>query len=232
MVRWKCNQGVRQELDLTTYRAAPCIPVRPRCLRFPLGLNIQTSLATSYWFSIPLNIALLLIEFTHHYQCLKESCPPLPAPPRCSLFSRRHISNFPCRSSTSDSSLRRADMEIDYTGENGICDSSMWDKHQEQQRWVTSCSTFCPFSSALLQALTSYLWSCPPPVCRHHITVGLSVQVKERKFSLQAQKYVIATIECNCRDSCGTETWAMEYNHIRIKQNNSKSGNTGIFLRT
>lgn len=208
MVRWKCNQGVRQELDLTTYRAAPCIPVRPRCLRFPLGLNIQTSLATSYWFSIPLNIALLLIEFTHHYQCLKESCPPLPAPPRRSLFSRRHISNFPCRSSTSDSSLRRADMEIDYTGENGICDSRMWDKHQEQQRWVTSCSTFCPFSSALLQALTSYLWSCPPPVCRHHITVGLSVQVKERKFSLQAQKYVIATIECNCRDSCGTETWA------------------------
>lgn len=77
--------------------------MRPRCLRFPLGLNIQTSLATSYWFSIPLNIALLLIEFTHHYQCLKESCPPLPAPPRCSLFSWRHISNFPCRSSTSDS---------------------------------------------------------------------------------------------------------------------------------
>lgn len=179
--------------------------MRPRRLRFPLGLNIQTSLAASYWFSIPLNIALLLIEFTHRYQCLKESCPPLPAPPRCSLFSRRHISNLPCRSSTSDSSLRRDDMEIDHTGENGICVSSTWDKHQEQQRWVTSCSTFCPFSSELLPAVTSYLSSCPPPVCRHHITVGLSVQVKECKFSLQAQKYVIPTIECNCRDSCGTD---------------------------
>lgn len=206
--------------------------MRPCCLRFPLGLNIQTSLATSYWFSIPLNIALLLIEFTHRYQCLKESCPPLPAPLRCSLFSWRRISNLPCRSSTSDSSLGRADMEIDHTGENGICVSSTWDKHQEQQRWVTSSSTFCPFYSELLQALTSYLWSCPPPVCRHHITVGISVQVKECKSPPQAQKYVIATLDCNCRDSCGTETWAMEYNYISIKQNYNKSGNTGIFLRT
>lgn len=173
--------------------------MRPRRLRFPLGLNIQTSLVSSYWFPIPLNIALLLIEFTQRYQCLKESCPPLPAPPRCSLFSWRRISNLPCRSSTSDSSLRRADMEIDHTGENGICVSSTWDKHQAQQRWVTSCSTFCPFFSELLQALTSYLWSCPPPVCRHHITVGLSVPVKECKFSLQAKNMSLqpfnATVE-------------------------------------
>lgn len=179
----------------------------PRHLRFPLDLNIQASLATSYWFSIPLNIALLLIEFTHRYQCLKDSCPPLPAPPRCSLFSWRRISHLPCRSSTSDSSLRRANMEIDHRGENGICVSSTLDKHREQQRWVRSCSTFLPFSSGLLKALTSYLWSCPPPVCRHYITVGLSVQVKECKVSLQAPKYVIPTIKSNCRDSWGTSYW-------------------------
>lgn len=145
--------------------------VRARRLKFPLGLNIQTSLATSYWFFIPLNIALPLIEFTPCYQCLKESCPPHPAPPRWSLFSWRRTSNLPCWSSTRASLLGRDDMETDHRGKNEICVSSTLDKNQEQQRWVTSCFTLLPWAFKPTDNSGIIYDYAPHLSVRHYITV-------------------------------------------------------------
>lgn len=149
----------------------PWIRVGPRRLKFPLGLNLQTSLATSYWFFIRLNIALPLIEFTPCYQCLKESCPLLPAPPRWSLFTWRRTSNLPRRSSTPASSLGRDDMEADHRGKNEICVSSTLDKNQEQQRWVTSCFTLLPWAFKLTDNSGIIYDYVPHLSVRHCITV-------------------------------------------------------------
>lgn len=114
------------------------------------------------------DIALPLIEFTPCYQCLKESCPPLPAPPRWSLFTWRRTSNLPCRSSTRASLVGRDDMETDHRGKNEICLSSNLDKNHEQQRWVTSCFTLLPWAFKPTGIIYDYV---PHLSVRHYITV-------------------------------------------------------------
>lgn len=76
MQSW-CQTSTR----LTTYRSSLRVRARPCHLTFPLSPVLPTLLATRYWFFIPLNISLPLIEFTPDYQCFREASPPLPALP-------------------------------------------------------------------------------------------------------------------------------------------------------
>lgn len=206
MVRWKCNQGVRREPDLTTYRSSPRHPseatpsqisTRPErsditghiilifhSSEYRLAVNrIYTSLSMSH--------GVLALPVRHHRDVLS--------------FHGGALQICPAAAQLVTLRSGRDDMEFDRRGENGICVSSTLDKNQEQQRWVTSCFTFLPSSPELLKALTTaYLWSRPPPVCGHYIT-GLVYQCRWSTFLLHVQKYVLPTIKC--RDSCRTGWW-------------------------
>lgn len=157
---------------LTTYRSCLCVRARPRHLTFPLSLILQTLLATRYWFFIPLNISLPLIEFTPDYQCFEEASPPLPGLLGSSHPGRGHTLSLPSISSSCVFLPEREDMESGITGKTEICVSSSLDKNQEQQRWVWDCfSSFFPPTNFKMIDITEWwviydrIEICFPAIC-------------------------------------------------------------------
>lgn len=208
MARWKCNQGVRPELDLHTYRSSPLhqseatpsqISTRPEHPNIT-GHKLLIFHSSEYRLAV-----------NRIYTLLSMSQGVLPSPySTAKMFSPFMKAHF--KSAQQELNLwlfarEIDDMEIDHSGKSDICVSSTLDKTQEHQRWVTSCFTSLPSPSETLKPLTTVrLFMTLPPTCllgtillRWPLGAGEGC-----KFTLPDQKCVILTIKCYW-DSSRTE---------------------------
>lgn len=203
MLRWECNQGVRQELDLTTYRSNPLdqseasssqISSRPEHSDI-IGHKLLIFHSSEY-----------RLAFNRIYTLLSMSQGVLPSPSsdaKMFFFHEGTLKICPAGAPLVPLYLGETTWKLTTEEKMKFVLAALWTK-TKSSRGKSQAVSLC--SPELLNPLTTVeLFMIMSP----NSLLG-TILLCWSKFCLQVQKYVISTMNDMVRQTYRTETWANE----------------------